>query len=48
MEWAAAYKLARLAVLAVALVCIAVWLFRPSRRDRLERPARRMLEEDDR
>jgi cbb3-type cytochrome oxidase subunit 3 len=46
-DWAGLYKLARLALLALALLGIAVWLFRPSRKQRLERPARRMLEEDD-
>lgn len=46
-DWAGLYKLARLAVLALALLGIAIWLFRPSRKQRLERPARRMLEEDD-
>jgi cbb3-type cytochrome oxidase subunit 3 len=44
--WVALYKLGRLAALALVLCGIAVWLFRPSRRDRLEAPARRMLEED--
>jgi cbb3-type cytochrome oxidase subunit 3 len=44
-DWAAIYKLARLAVLALALLGIAIWLFRPSRKQRLERPARRMLED---
>jgi cbb3-type cytochrome oxidase subunit 3 len=46
-EWAGIYKLARLAILALALVGIAIWLFQRKRRDRLEAPARRMLEEDD-
>jgi len=46
-DWAGLYKLARLAVLALVLLGIAVWLFRPSRKQRLERPARRMLEGDD-
>ena len=32
----------------LALVGIAVWLFRPARKERLEEPARRMLEDDDR
>ena len=48
MEWVALYKLGRLAFLACLLVGIAIWLFRPSRRERLEEPARRMLEEDGR
>jgi cbb3-type cytochrome oxidase subunit 3 len=47
-DWAGVYKFVRLAVLAIALIGIAVWLFWPSRKERLERPARRMLEEDDR
>jgi cbb3-type cytochrome oxidase subunit 3 len=46
-DWAGWYKFARLAALALVLVAIAVWLFRPKRRERLERPARRMLEDDD-
>jgi cbb3-type cytochrome oxidase subunit 3 len=45
-DWAALYKLARLAVLALVLGGIALWLYRPGRKDRLEEPARRMLEED--
>ncbi len=47
VEWIALYKLARLAVLAIALTGITVWALGPSRRERLEEPARRMLEEDD-
>lgn len=47
MDWIALYKIARLGVLALALVAIAVYLFSRSRRERLEEPARRMLEEDD-
>jgi hypothetical protein len=46
-DWAGLYKLGRLAVLAVALVAIGVWLFRPGRAERLEEPARRMLEDDE-
>jgi cbb3-type cytochrome oxidase subunit 3 len=45
MEWVALYKFGRLAFLAFALVGIAVWLYRPSQRERFEAPARRMLEE---
>ena len=45
-EWAALYKLARLALLAGALLGIAFWLWRPSQRERLEAPARRMLDEE--
>jgi cbb3-type cytochrome oxidase subunit 3 len=47
MDWVALYKFGRLAVLALALLGIAIWLYRPSRRERLEEPARRMLEEDE-
>lgn len=46
-DWAAIYKFARLAFLALCLVGIAVYLFTGSRRERLEKPARRMLEDDD-
>ena len=46
-DWAGLYKFARLAVLALALVGIAIWLFRPHRKERLEAPARRMLEDDE-
>jgi cbb3-type cytochrome oxidase subunit 3 len=45
-EWIALYKLGRLALLAAALVGIAVWVFARSRKERLEEPARRMLEDD--
>jgi cbb3-type cytochrome oxidase subunit 3 len=48
VEWVGLYKFARLALLALALAAIAAWLFARSRRDRLEEPARRMLEEDER
>ncbi len=47
MDWVALYKLGRLALLALGLLAIAIWLYRPSRRERLEEPARRMLEEDE-
>jgi cbb3-type cytochrome oxidase subunit 3 len=47
-EWAGVYKFLRLAVLALGLLGIAVWLFWPSRKERLEEPARRMLEGEDR
>jgi cbb3-type cytochrome oxidase subunit 3 len=46
-DWAGLYKLGRLALLALALVGIAVWLFRSSNKERLEEPAQRMLEDDD-
>jgi cbb3-type cytochrome oxidase subunit 3 len=48
IEWIALYKLGRLALLAIVLTAITAWAFRPSRRERLEEPARRMLREDDR
>ncbi len=47
IDWAGVYKFARLAALALALVGIAAWVYWPSRRERMEAPARRMLEEDD-
>lgn len=47
MDAVALYKLGRLAVLALALVGIAFYVFSRKRRNRLELPARRMLEEDD-
>ena len=47
-DWAALYKFGRLAFLALTLLGIAVYLFTGSRKERLEAPARRMLEEDDR
>ena len=47
MDYVALYKLGRLAVLAVALVGIAFYVFSRKRRHQLELPARRMLEEDD-
>lgn len=46
-DWAGLYKLARLAVLALALVAIALWLFARRRGAELEEPARRMLEEEE-
>jgi len=46
-DWAALYKLGRLALLAAILVGIAIYLYTGSRKERLEEPARRMLEEDD-
>jgi hypothetical protein len=47
MEWVGLYKLARLALLAAVLVGIGLWLFAAHRRERLEAPALRMLEDDD-
>jgi len=46
-DWIALYKLGRLALLALVLVGIAIWAFGAARRQRLEEPARRMLEDDD-
>jgi len=46
-EWAALYKIARLGVLALGLVGIAIYLYTGSRKERLEAPARKMLEDDD-
>jgi cbb3-type cytochrome oxidase subunit 3 len=46
-DWAGIYKFARLAILALALGAIAFWLYRPQRKERLEEPARRMLEDDE-
>jgi hypothetical protein len=45
-DWVALYKLGRLGILAITLLAIAIYLFAPSRRSRLEEPARRMLEND--
>lgn len=46
-DWVAIYKFGRLALLAVILVAIGAWVYWPTRKQRLEEPARRMLEEDD-
>lgn len=46
-ELAGWYKFARLALLALALVGIAVWLYHPKRKERLEEPARRLVEEEE-
>ena len=46
-DWTALYKFGRLAVLAAILAGIAIYLYTGSRKERLERPAQRMLEEDD-
>jgi hypothetical protein len=46
-DWIGLYKLGRLALLALVLSGIALRLFARSRREQLEAPARRMLEEDD-
>lgn len=47
MEWVALYKIGRLALLALVLLGIAVYVANPRRREALEEPALRMLEEDD-
>lgn len=47
MDWIAIYKFTRLAVLALALAGITLWVYSGSRKERLEEPARRMLEDDD-
>jgi hypothetical protein len=46
-DWIWIYKLGREGLLFAALVGIAVHLYRRKHRERLEAPARRMLEEDD-
>lgn len=46
-EWIVLYKLGRLALLALALTGITVWAFSRKRKERLEEPARRMLEDDE-
>ena len=46
-EWVALYKLGRLALLALALLAIAIWAFSRKRKERLEEPARRMLEDEE-
>jgi len=46
-DWASTYKFAREALIALAFIGIAIWLFSSSRKERLEAPARRMLEDDD-
>jgi cbb3-type cytochrome oxidase subunit 3 len=46
-DWIALYKLGRLALLAGVLLGIAFWAFSGKRRDRLELPAQRMLEDDE-
>ncbi len=46
-DWVAIYKFGRLALLALVLAGITAYLYRPANRERLEAPARRMLEEDE-
>lgn len=47
IDWVGLYKFGRLALLAGALVAIAVWLYRPGQKERMEAPALRMLEDDE-
>ena len=46
-DWTAIYKFARHALFAIAFIGIVVWVYSGSRKERLEAPARRMLEDDD-
>lgn len=46
-EWAALYKFVRHALLAALFVGIAIYIYSGSRRERLEAPALRMLQDDD-
>jgi len=46
-DWIALYKFARLAFLAFVLTGIALYVFADSRKERLEEPARRMMEDDE-
>jgi len=46
-DFAALYKFGREALIAAAFIGIAIWLFSGSRKERLEAPAQRMLEDDD-
>jgi hypothetical protein len=46
-DWIALYKFGRLAFLALTLLGIAIYLYTGNRAERLELPARRMLEEDE-
>jgi len=46
-DWAGVYKFARLAFLALSLLGIGIWLYWPSRKERMEAPALRMLRDDD-
>jgi hypothetical protein len=46
-DWAGLYKLARLGFLAIVLAGIALYLYTGGRAERLEAPARRMLEDDE-
>lgn len=47
MDWVALYKFGRLALLALTLLGIAIYVASPARRAALEEPARQMLEEDE-
>ncbi len=46
-DWVALYKFGRLALLAALLLGITVWVYSGKRRDRMELPAQRMLEDDE-
>lgn len=46
-DWIVLYKLGRLALLALVLLGIGLWVFSRRNAERLEAPAHRMLEEDD-
>jgi hypothetical protein len=46
-DWVWIYKLGREVLMFGAFAGIAAWLYCARNRDRLEAPARRMLEEDD-
>lgn len=45
-DWTGLYKFARLAILALTLLGIAIYLYRGKNRERFEAPARRMLEDE--
>jgi cbb3-type cytochrome oxidase subunit 3 len=47
MEWIALYKFARIALLVLMLVAIGVWVYRSGAKDQMERPARRMMEDEE-
>jgi len=47
MEWVALYKFGRIALLALVLVAIVAWVYRSGAKDELERPARRMMEDEE-
>jgi len=47
MEWVALYKFGRIALLALVLVVIVAWVYRSGAKDELERPARRMMDDEE-